>query len=56
MKAKVIKTYIDKYTNVLHNEDEEITITKERVEEINSTFPDVIFVKEIKKPTKKVGD
>lgn len=46
MKAKVIKKFRDKYTNLIHDPNEEIEITKERFEEINSTSFG-IFVKEI---------
>jgi hypothetical protein len=37
MKAKVIKRFEDKYTKAIHVEGEDITISNERFEEINST-------------------
>lgn len=54
MKVKVLKKFRDKYTKNLHKAGQEIEITNERVEEINSTSYGV-FVKEIKeeKPVKK---
>lgn len=58
MKVKVIKQYIDKNTRDLHKINDELTITKERYEEINSTAHG-IFVEEIKqspRKAKEVGD
>lgn len=52
MKVKVIKDYRDKYTRGLHKVNEELTITKERFEEINSTALGV-FVEEIKEELPK---
>lgn len=46
MKVKVLKRFKDKYTKVLHKENTELTISKERYEELNSTSLG-IFVKEI---------
>lgn len=47
MKVKVIKIYRDKHSRTLHKPGEELTISKERYEEINSTARG-IFVEEIK--------
>ena len=47
MKVKVIKIYRDKYDRSLHNPGEELTMSKERFEEINSTARG-IFAEEIK--------
>lgn len=47
MKVKVTKIYRDKYDRTLHIPGEEITMSKERFEEINSTARG-IFVAEIK--------
>lgn len=56
MKVNVIKTYRDKYTNTIHKVGENIEMTKERYEEINSTSLGT-FVNEVvekkKKPTTK---
>lgn len=66
MKVRVVKKFRDKNTKNLHNLNDEIKISKERYEEINSTFPGIIFVEEIvdteekpkkkKKSTKKAGE
>lgn len=55
MKVKVIKKFRDKYTNLLHEIGQDIEITKERFEEINSTAHGVFVeeIKEEKKTTKK---
>ena len=55
MKVKVIKKIRDKYTNLLHEIGQDIEITKERFEEINSTAHGVFVeeIKEEKKTTKK---
>lgn len=37
MKAKVMRIFIDKYTDVQYEENAEIEVTKERFKEINST-------------------
>lgn len=47
MKVKVLKSFKDKHTKALHIENTELTISKERYEELNSTSLG-IFVKEIK--------
>ena len=47
MKVKVIKAYKDKHDKSLHKPGEELTISKGRYEEINSTVLGV-FVEEIK--------
>ncbi len=47
MKVKVIKIYRDKHDRTLHKPGEELTISKGRFEEINSTARG-IFVEEIK--------
>jgi K+/H+ antiporter YhaU regulatory subunit KhtT len=54
MKVRVIKSFKDKETKALHKTGEEITVSKERFEEINSAAPGP-FVEEIKekKPAKK---
>lgn len=52
MRVKVIKDFRDKYTKKLHKAGEELEITKERYEEINSTAHG-IFVKEIPEKKKK---
>ena len=62
MEAKVIKQFRDKYSKKIYNASQKIEITKERLEEINSTSLG-IFVEEIKerkiinknKTTDKVG-
>lgn len=48
MKVKVIKTFKDKHTNILHGIGQELDITAERFRELNGTSFG-IFVKEIKK-------
>jgi hypothetical protein len=50
MKVKVVKKFRDKYTKKIHEVGEEIEVTKERYEEINSTAHGIL-VKEI--PEKK---
>lgn len=57
MKVKVIKIYKDKYDRTLHNPGDELIMSKERFEEINSTARG-IFVEEVenKKKTKKAGE
>ena len=57
MKVKVVKLYRDKYTRAIHKPDDELEISKERFEEINSTARGV-FVEEIKSKqrTKKEAD
>ena len=52
MKVKVIKDFRDKYTKKLHKTGEELEITKERYEEINSTAHGIL-VKEIHEKKKK---
>ena len=47
MKVKVLKAYKDKHDKSLHKPGEELTISKGRYEEINSTARG-IFVEEIK--------
>lgn len=37
MKAKVLKTYIDRETRIKYNRGEVVEVTEERFEEINST-------------------
>lgn len=37
MKAKIIRTFIDRYADVQYEANEEIEVTKERFKEINST-------------------
>ena len=57
MKARVVKRYVDKNTNLLHEIGQEVEITTERFEGINSSLLG-IFVEEIKKQKvarKKVG-
>lgn len=58
MRVKVLKRYKDKYTHDFHKEDEILTISSERYQEINGTALGIFVeeVKEKKKPTKKVGD
>lgn len=54
MKVKVIKKFKDKLTKALYDKDSELTMSRERFEEINSTALG-IFVEEIrekKEPTK----
>jgi len=45
MKVKVIKDFRDKYTKKLHKTGEELEITKERYEEINSTAHGILVEK-----------
>ncbi|MBU5425010.1 hypothetical protein KQI41_01190 [Tissierella pigra] len=54
MKVRVLKTFRDKDTNILHRKGKGIEITKKRYEEINSTSFGIL-VEEIveKKSTKK---
>lgn len=47
MRVKVVKEFIDKYNKTLHKKNEELEISKERYEEINSTSFGVL-VEEIK--------
>lgn len=47
MKVKVLKEFINKDTKILHEKDTELTMSKERFEEINSTAHGIL-VKEIK--------
>ena len=51
MKVKVIRKFRDRHTNVLHNKNTELEITRERFEEIALSG---LFVKEIK--TKKAKE
>ncbi|MBB6214967.1 putative nucleic acid-binding Zn-ribbon protein [Anaerosolibacter carboniphilus] len=46
MKVKVVKKFRDKHTTLIHQKDQELEITQERFEEINSTSLGV-FVEEI---------
>ncbi len=57
MKVRVLKTFRDKDTNILHRKGKEIEITKKRYEEINSTSFGVLVeeIVEKKSTTKKVG-
>lgn len=50
MRVKVVKKFRDKYTKKIHEVGEEIEVTKERYEEINSTAHGIL-VKEM--PEKK---
>lgn len=34
MKMKVVRTYVDRYTNILHNKGTEVEMTKGRFDEI----------------------
>lgn len=52
MKVKVIKDFRDKYTKKLHKAGEELEITKERYEEINSTAHGIL-VKEMSQKKRK---
>jgi len=52
MNVKVVQTFSDKVTNILHEKGKEIEITKERCAEINATSLG-IFVEEIKKKVTK---
>ena len=52
MKAKVIRSFIDKYTKQDIDKDSEIEISKERFLELTEG-PRGIFVEEIKEETKK---
>lgn len=45
MKVKVIKDFRDKYTKKIHEVGEEIEVTKERYEEINSTAHGILIKK-----------
>ena len=55
MKAKVLRTFRDKDTDLLHRKGKEIEITKKRFEEINSTSFGILVeeIKEKKATTKK---
>lgn len=57
MKARVIRSFIDKYSLESIDQGKEIEISKERFSEL-TTGPRGIFVEEIKqkKSTKKVGE
>lgn len=48
MKAKVVKSFRDKYTNEIHKENSEITISEERFAEILTVGPFVEKVEELK--------
>lgn len=50
MKAKVLKTFRDKYTRAVHKKGSTIEVSKERFEEMNSTS---LFVEEIKEDKKE---
>ena len=54
MKVRVIRPFRDRYTKVIYQEGQEIEVTKERFEEINSAAlgPFVEAVVEPKEPTK----
>lgn len=52
MKVKTLKQFIDKNTKDLHKVNEELTISKERYQEINGTSLG-IFVEEIRKEDTK---
>lgn len=49
MKAKVLRTFKDKYSGKFHKEGEVITISKDRYNEILTVAPLVEEVKEAKK-------
>ena len=51
MKAKVEQMFKDKYTGVVYETGQEIDVTKERYEEINSTAHGVL-VKAVDEPEK----
>lgn len=52
MKIRVIKNFRDKYNNNRYKEDEELEITEERFEEINSTSFGIL-VEKIEENTKE---
>ena len=54
MKVRVIRPFRDRYTKVIYQEGQEIEVTKERFEEINSAAsgPFVQAIGEPKEPTK----
>jgi hypothetical protein len=47
MKAKVVKSFRDKYTNEIYKENSEITISEERFAEILTVGP---FVEKVEEP------
>ena len=53
MKVKVLKSFRDKSTNLLHEKGKIMEITNERYKEINSTAHGV-FVEEIKAAKKSI--
>lgn len=55
MKAKVIRKFIDKNTNLLQEVNTEIEVTQKRFDEINSTAFGIFLeeIKTTKKSTKK---
>ena len=52
MKAKVLKTFIDLKSNVIHRKGDEIEVTKARLVEINKTEFGKL-VQEVKQTSKK---
>lgn len=50
MKVKVVRTYVDRYTSVLHNKGTEVEMTRERFDEIALSGH---YVEEIKETGKK---
>ena len=50
MKVKVVRTYVDKYTDILHNKGTEVEMTRGRFDEIALSGH---FVEEIKVTDKK---
>jgi len=52
VKVKVIKPFSDKYTKVIYQKGQEIEVSNERYEELNSTAHGVL-VEEVKTPQKK---
>lgn len=54
MKAKVVKKYRDKNTNLLQEKGTEVEVTQKRFDEINSTvFGDFLEEIKVKKKPKK---
>ena len=52
MKVKVVRTYVDRYTNTLHNKGTEVEMTRGRFDEIALSGH---FVEEIKAVQKKAA-
>lgn len=56
MKAKVVKKFKDKHTKMIHKVGQEIKLTKERFEEINSTSYGTFLVEIAEEPKQEAQE